>query len=198
MNIILASASPRRQELLTQIGLSFTVQAADIDESQFADHSPGDLVEALSRKKAETVGATAPEGSLIIAADTVVVLDGAILNKPRDEKDAVAMLTALSGRSHEVFTGLSILDTASRRLLSTHEITSVRFRPLSPEEIALYVQSGEPMDKAGAYGIQKLGALFVSAIVGDYFNVVGLPICRLGQLLDRFGIHPLAPTGEKV
>ena len=151
---------------------------------------PDCLVEELSRRKAEAVQAMAGEDALIIAADTVVVLDGAVLGKPEDEAGACRMLSALSGREHQVYTGLTVLRGAKRR--TGHEVTAVTFRPLSQEEIAAYLATGEPMDKAGAYGIQGYGALLVSGILGDYYNVMGLPVCRLGQVLQEFGIDCLA------
>lgn len=193
--ILLASASPRRQELLARMGLSFTVCPAQLDESRWEGLPPHALVERLSAAKGETVAAAAPAGTLIIAADTVVVLDGAVLGKPRDQEEAVSMLTRLSDRTHEVYTGLSLRRDAL--VCTTHQITSVRFRPLSPEDILRYVKTGEPMDKAGAYGIQGYGAMLVAAIFGDYFNVMGLPVCLLSQLLTtRFGLDPLALAAE--
>jgi len=193
--ILLASASPRRQELLARMGLSFTVCPADLDESLWDDLPPDALVEHLSRAKGETVAATAPAGTLVIAADTVVVLDGQILGKPRDQREAAYMLSCLSDRTHEVYTGLSV--RRDKLVYTTHQITSVRFRNLSEVDIARYVKTGEPMDKAGAYGIQGYGAMLVSAISGDYFNVMGLPVCRLGQILSaHFGLDPLVLAAE--
>jgi len=195
--IILASASPRRQELLARMGLTFSVSPAELDESRWDGLPPDALVEQLSQSKGEVVAAQAPAGTLIIAADTVVVLDGQVLGKPKDRAEAVSMLSRLSDRTHEVYTGLSVRrDTL---VYTTHQITSVRFRNLTEEDIARYVQTGEPMDKAGAYGIQGYGAMLVSAISGDYFNVMGLPVCRLGQILaTHFGLDPLAQAvGEQ-
>ncbi len=189
--IVLASASPRRQELLARMGLPFTVCPAELDESRWDGLPPGELVEHLSHAKGETVAALTPAGSLIIAADTVVVLDGQVLGKPRDEDEAAFMLARLSDRTHEVYTGLSLRRDAL--VTTTHQITSVRFRRLSGADIARYVQTGEPMDKAGAYGIQGYGAMLVSAISGDYFNVMGMPVCLLSQILTtRFGVDPLS------
>ena len=193
--ILLASASPRRQELLTRMGLSFTVCPAELDESRWDGLPPQDLVESLSQAKGEIVAASAPAGTLVIAADTVVVLDGQVLGKPRDEAEAASMLARLSGHTHEVYTGLSIRRDAL--VCTTHQITSVRFRSLTEEDIARYVKTGEPMDKAGAYGIQGYGAMLVSIISGDYFNVMGLPVCLLAQLLTtQFGLDPLALAAE--
>lgn len=190
MNIILASQSPRRKELLTQMGLSFTVRVADIDEQMERNLSPDKLVETISAEKAAAVAEELRDpDALIIAADTVVTLDGAVLGKPRDEADAARMLTLLSGREHQVFTGFTL--RRGNQVLSRSEGTCVKFRPLSPDEIRAYIATGEPMDKAGAYGIQNLGSLFVEGIHGDYFNVMGLPVCALGQALSEFGIFCL-------
>ena len=194
MKLILASQSPRRRDLLTQMGLTFTVVTPSIDESAFADPDPTALVRTLSREKALAVAGQADPDALVVAADTVVVLDGQALGKPGDRAEAMAMLSALSGRTHHVCTGVTLCQRD--RALTEAEITQVTFRALSEAEIAAYVRSGEPMDKAGAYGIQGLGALLVEGIRGDYFNVVGLPVCRLGQMLARFGVDCLAPAGE--
>ncbi len=177
MEFILASGSPRRRQLLEQIGITdFTVRPTDADETLPAGMAPGPAVELLSRRKGEAAQALAGPEPLILAADTVVALDGAILGKPRSREEAVSMLTALSGR--------------------THEVTAVTFRPLTAAEIDAYVQSGEPMDKAGSYGIQGLGALLAERLEGDYFNVMGLPLCRLGRMLARFGLDLMAAAGE--
>ena len=147
------------------------------------------------RQKAEEISAGAGPEDLIIAADTVVSIDGRVLGKPRDPEDAAAMLAALSGREHTVYTGVTV--RRGGETVTEHEATAVRFRPLTEGEIADYVATGEPMDKAGAYGIQDYGALLVEGISGDYFNVVGLPVCRLGRILTRFGVDPLARAAEK-
>ena len=193
MGLILASGSPRRRQLLEQIGLTFVVRSSDVDESVSPGLTPALVVESLSARKGEAVAAEAAPGDLVLSADTVVALDGAILGKPRDRAEAEAMLTALSGRTHQVYTGVTLLQDGRR--LTEHEVTAVTFRPLSPEEIAAYVSTGEPMDKAGAYGIQGLGALLVERLEGDYFNVMGLPLCRLGEMLAQFGVRPLEAAG---
>lgn len=193
MGLILASGSPRRRQLLEQIGLTFVVRSSDVDESVSPGLTPAQVVESLSARKGEAVAAEAAPGDLVLSADTVVALDGAILGKPRDRAEAEAMLTALSGRTHQVYTGVTLLQDGRR--LTEHEATAVTFRPLSPEEIAAYVSTGEPMDKAGAYGIQGLGALLVERLEGDYFNVMGLPLCRLGEMLAQFGVRPLEAAG---
>ena len=181
MNLILASASPRRQELLKLFGIPFTVRVADIDETMDAAASPCDEVARLSREKALAV--PREPGDVVIAADTIVVCEGSRLGKPRDEGEAFAMLKMLSGRDHQVMTGYTVLrgETAE-----THtEVTDIHFRELSDGEIRRYVESGEPMDKAGAYGIQGGAALFCTHRVGDFYNVMGLPVCALGQTLKR-------------
>ncbi len=188
MDIILASGSPRRRELLNALGLSFTVCPAKGEEIVPEGAAPAEIVKALSRAKAEEVGKRFPD-KLIIAADTIVCLDGRVLGKPKDEADACAMLSSLSGRAHEVYTGVTLIlgDT----VLSEAECTKVFFRPLSAEEIAAYVASGDPMDKAGAYGIQGKAALMVERLEGDYFNVMGLPLCRLGKMMKTIGVRLL-------
>ena len=182
--IILASGSPRRRELLTQIGLEFTVIPSTKEEViRFED--PALTVEDLSRQKAEDVGAQAPAGSLVIGSDTVVALDGKILGKPRDAEDAVRMLTLLQGRSHEVFTGVTVLEKGEDRdgdeINTFSDRTLVRIYPMTEEEIRAYVATGDPLDKAGAYGIQGLFAAYVEGIDGSFYNVMGLPIGKLYQ-----------------
>jgi septum formation protein len=190
MSIILASQSPRRRELLERMGFhNFTVLPARGEETAPAGLSPAGLVEALSAQKAEEVAARTAPGDLIIAADTVVAIDGLVLGKPAQADQAAAMLRRLSGREHAVFTGVTLRRGADT--LTAHEETRVRFVPLTEAEIAAYVATGEPMDKAGAYGIQGYGAMLVAGIQGDYFNVMGLPVCRLRAMLARFGIDPL-------
>lgn len=179
MELILASQSPRRKELLGLFKIPFTVRCADIDESMDAAKAPFDEVARVSRAKAEAIARE--EDDVVIAADTIVVCDGQVLGKPADEADALRMLTMLSGREHQVMTGMTVMH--GQTVLSCTEVTDIRFRPLSRQEILAYIRTGEPMDKAGAYGIQGGAALFAERIAGDYFNVVGLPACRLRQLL---------------
>ena len=187
MDMILASQSPRRKELLSQMGLrGFKVTSPEVDETVEAHLPPAQVVEELSRRKAMAVARHADGDDLIIAADTVVALEGAVLGKPADQREAFAMLTALSGNRHYVYTGLTVIQ--GDRVVTQHECTTVTFRDLEPEEISHYIATGEPMDKAGAYGIQGLGAMLVSGIEGDYFNVVGLPIFRLSRILAGFGL----------
>lgn len=188
MQIILASASPRRQELLRQLGLAFEVVPSQYDEQQHPPLPPEKLVEHLAFSKASEVAARYPD-ALVIGADTVVVLEGAVLGKPRDEEEAVAMLKRLSGREHHVMTGVAVV--AGGRSLVAHEVTAVRFLPLDEGQIRRYVATGEPMDKAGAYAIQGRAAAMIGSISGDYFNVVGLPLSRTVQMLSQFGVEVL-------
>lgn len=181
MQLILASASPRRKALLSLFGIPFTVRAADIDETMDPEKPPFDEVARVSRLKALVV--SRGEEDVVIAADTIVVCQGKVLGKPHSEKEAAAMLRLLSGRDHQVMTGCTIL--FGDRAETFTEVTSLHFRPLSEKEILKYVQSGEPMDKAGAYGIQGGAALFCEKLEGDYYNVMGLPVCRLYETLCR-------------
>ena len=184
MSLILASQSPRRQELLKLFHIPFTVRVADIDEAMDPEKAPFDEVARVSRLKALAVERGADD--IVIAADTIVVVDGTVLGKPHSEAEAKAMLRLLSNRDHQVMTGVTVLK--GDRAETVTEVTDIHFRPLSEYEIDAYVRSGEPMDKAGAYGIQGGAALFAEKMVGDYYNVMGLPVCRLWQML-----HSLAP-----
>ena len=179
MQLILASASPRRKELLGLFGVSFVVRAADIDETMDPNKAPFDEVARVSCLKAQTVS-RGPE-DVVIAADTIVVCEGRVLGKPHSEAEAAEMLHLLSGRDHQVMTGCTV--ARGSRVCTFTEVTDLHFRELSDREIARYVASGEPMDKAGAYAIQGGAALFCQRMVGDYYNVMGLPVCRLGQVL---------------
>ena len=181
MALILASASPRRQELLKLFGIPFTVRVADIDETMDLTRPAFDEVARVSRLKALAVERN--DDDIVIAADTIVVCEGRVLGKPRDEADAIAMLELLSGRDHQVMTGCTVL--WGEKSESFTEVTDLHFRELSRKEIARYVSSGEPMDKAGSYGIQGGAALFCTHMVGDYYNVMGLPVCALGLSLKR-------------
>lgn len=181
MQLILASASPRRKALLSLFGIPFTVRAADIDETMDPEKLPFDEVARVSRLKALAV--RREEEDVVIAADTIVVCQGKVLGKPHSEAEAASMLRLLSGRDHQVMTGCTIL--FGNRAETFTEVTSLHFRPLSEKEIQKYVQSGEPMDKAGSYGIQGGAALFCEKLEGDYYNVMGLPVCRLYETLCR-------------
>lgn len=185
MKFVLASASPRRRELLENIGLKFEIMADNSDEEFAENEQPFDTVKRLAKQKALNVAGKVQSDAIIIGADTVVSIDGKILGKPKDETEAEEMLSLLSGRRHTVFTGIAVIEKSSGRIVSDFEATDVKFRELSREEIKEYVRSGEPMDKAGAYGIQNLGALLIEGIDGDYFNVVGLPLCKLGIILKQ-------------
>ena len=190
MSIILASASPRRRELLEHFNIPGLAVVPARGEAPVPEGAaPADAVMAISRGKALDVAEQCAPGDVIIAADTVVALDGDILGKPRDAAEAAEMLRRLSGRAHEVYTGVTVL--GGGRELCCAERTAVRFRALAEEEIAAYVATGEPLDKAGAYGAQGLGALFVEGITGDFFNVMGLPLCRLGRMLNELGVSLL-------
>ena len=181
MQLILASQSPRRKELLGLFHIPFTIRVADIDETMDPAKAPYDEVARVSLLKAKAVEANAED--VVIAADTIVVCDGKTLGKPHSEEEAAGMLRLLSGRDHQVMTGMTVLRGNTHRSIT--EVTDIHFRALSENEIARYVASGEPMDKAGAYGIQGGAALFAEKMVGDYYNVMGLPVCRLWQLLSQ-------------
>ncbi|MGN0571901.1 MAG: Maf family protein [Candidatus Fimenecus sp.] len=181
MKLILASNSPRRAEILKQGGFSFEKRVSDADETLPADIAPDTAVEILAQRKGCAVFRAADE--VILAADTVVALRNRILGKPKDEEEAKEMLRALSGHTHSVFTGVYITD--GEREFLFHTQTRVTFYPLSETEIDMYVQSGEPLDKAGAYGIQGRGALFVEKIDGDYLNAVGLPLSKTARILKE-------------
>ena len=191
MDIILASKSPRRRALLEQMGVrDFRIITPDIDEHMDRALPPAELVRQISLEKARAVAVQADPNTVVIAADTVVALDGAVLGKPADEEEAFRMLSLLSGNRHQVYTGLTVL--RGEQVFSQWEETAVTFRPLTAEEIEAYIATGEPMDKAGAYGIQGYGSLLIEGISGDYYNVMGLPVCRLGQILGQLGMDCMA------
>ena len=181
MNLILASQSPRRKELLGLLHIPFTVCVSHADETMDPALSPKEAVALVSRRKAQATPRQTED--VVIAADTIVVCDDRILGKPADRADAIRMLKMLSGRTHQVMTGVTVL-YADREAVFT-EVTDVTFRAMSDKEICRYVDSGEPMDKAGAYGIQGGAALFAQSLCGDYYNVMGLPVCRLVQMLEE-------------
>lgn len=197
VKLVLASGSPRRKELLETIGLEFEVVVSDVDESVDPKLPPAIVVQKLAQRKADAVAERLSEQTgtdeeaerkLIIASDTIVVSEGRILGKPRDRVHAATMLTQLESRTHTVVTGLCVLDAASGEREVGFSSTDVSFRPLTEEQIERYIQTGEPMDKAGAYGIQGYGSTLVTRISGDYFTVVGLPLFLLATYLSRFGI----------
>lgn len=181
MQLILASASPRRKELLGLFRVPFTVRAADIDETMDPAKPPYEEVARVSRLKALAVNRQ--EDDIVIAADTIVVCQGRVLGKPGSEQEAASMLQLLSGRDHQVMTGCTVV--RGHRAQTFTEVTDLHFRSLSRKEIEAYVATGEPMDKAGSYGIQGGAALFCERMSGDYYNVMGLPVCRLGQVLKE-------------
>lgn len=191
--LILASSSPRRQELIRTLNIPYVIQASEVDESTPKDWSPAQIVEELALRKAAKVkdelgGQTK---GIVIGADTIVVLDYRVLGKPKDAEDAASMLNLLQGKTHQVYSGVACMDAATGETIVSHRITHVRMKSLSAEQIASYVASGEPSDKAGAYGIQGLGATIVDSIEGCYFNVVGLPLSLLSDMLAKMGVNVL-------
>ena len=188
--LVLASASPRRKDLLTQMGFEFDIIVSDVEESIGPGLQPHEAVEALALSKAMEVSTKIKEG-LVIGADTIVVFENEILGKPSNEEEAKRMLTILSGQTHQVLTGIAVIDVDSGQRKVTHEKTKVEFRLINVQEIENYIKTGEPMGKAGSYAIQGQGALFVQKITGCYFNVVGLPIYKLGTVLKEFNVNAL-------
>ena len=188
MKIILASGSPRRRELLRELGLNFEVYKPEVDETRKPDELPEELCFRLSRMKALNA-AKIFENSIIISADTIVVINSDILGKPKNREDTFRMLSELQGKWHEVLTGISV--SMNDKIISHVEHTRVKFKALTEAEILKYLETGESDDKAGAYAIQGKGALFIERIDGDFYNVVGLPLCVLGKMLAEFGIMAL-------
>ena len=190
MAIVLASASPRRKTILEMLEVrDLRVIPANGEEHVPENAGPAETVECLSKAKAIEVAKKCSQTDVIIAADTIVWLDDRILGKPSDRAEAAEMLRKLSGNSHEVYTGVTVIKGDS--VISGHEVSRVFFRQLSEEEIIGYIATGEPMDKAGAYGAQGIGALLIDRIEGDFFNVMGLPVCRLGEMLKKQGVKLL-------
>ncbi|WDE10941.1 Maf family protein [Thalassomonas haliotis] len=198
MKLVLASKSPRRSELLAQLGYQFDCIAADIDESVSGSESPGDYVKRLSCEKALAVANTLEkrqaDNTLVLGSDTAVVVDNIILGKPIDLSDCQRMLTMLSGRCHQVITGIAV--THGREITSELVVTEVSFKELSPQEISRYWQTGEPQDKAGAYGIQGIGGQFVTGLRGSYSAVVGLPLYETAQILLACGLPTQVQTNK--
>lgn len=182
--VVLASASPRRRELLGRLGIDPDIRPADVDETPRPGETPGELVARLASAKAGAV--PRERGDVVVAADTVVVVDGEILGKPTDEAEAVAMLQRLSGRDHEVVSGVHVISDA--RTASAVEVTTVTMRAMGSGEIGAYVASGEPADKAGGYAVQGAGGMFVTRLEGSDTNVIGLPLATLARLLDEVGV----------
>ncbi len=191
--LVLASSSPRRAELLRQIGLNFEIITSDVDETLLPGLSPPEQVEYLARKKAEAVAREVNSGidGIVIAADTIVVWQEQILGKPLDGEEAFAILSRLQGSAHDVFTGIALVDTHTGGVLTGHEQTRVFLRAIEEDEIRRYIDSGEPLDKAGAYGVQGLAAIFIERLEGCYTNVVGLPLARLSLMFKKFGFNVL-------
>lgn len=188
MSIVLASGSPRRRELMEMLDVKdLVIIPAKGEEKPPEGVGPGELVMALASAKAREVAAARAAGDTVIGADTIVWVDGRVLGKPHSEQEAGQMLRLLSGNVHEVYTGVCLIKDGEESC--QFDVTRVRFRPLSEREIAAYIKTGEPMDKAGAYGAQGKAALFVQSIEGDFFNVMGLPLCMLGEMLKQFGVE---------
>lgn len=184
--IILASKSPRKRAILEQVGLPFIIDASDCDEENIKFKTPREMVRKLSLEKAKIIAKRHPN-EIILAADTTVIFKNQIIGKPKSKKDAFRILKLLSGKTHEVITGFTIV---GKQKIKTYHVTSrVKFKKLSDKEINAYIATGEPMDKAGGYGIQEKGGLFVENIEGDYFNVVGLPIAAVSERLKEFGVN---------
>lgn len=183
-SLILASASPRRQELLKSVGLKFKIFPAHVDENYFAGESPQQHVKRLSKDKATVIARRYPE-TWVIGADTIVVIDGLILGKPNNRKQASDMLRRLSGREHKVFTGFTIAHEAAKIYKTKVIQSAVKFKKISPEEIKWYVSCDEPYDKAGGYAVQGKGAYFIQSILGSYTNVIGLPLCEVLEVLIK-------------
>ncbi len=184
MKIILASSSPRRKEILENTNVKFDIIKSEIDEVILDNELPSQVVMRLAFEKCIDIAAKHRE-SLVIGADTVVVLDDIILGKPKDIDEAIAMITQLSGKTHQVITGISLINLTANKKIIDYVVSNVKFKDLSAEDIKDYIQTNESLDKAGAYGIQGYGALLVEEIQGDYFNIVGLPISRLSDLLKQ-------------
>ena len=191
MQLILASQSPRRRELMGLFRRPFTVCVADVDEAMDPEKAPFDEVARVSRAKALAI--PREDDDVVVAADTIVVCCGRTLGKPRTKDEAAQMLSLLSGRDHQVMTGMTVL--RGQREVSCTEVTDIHFRDLTDKEIASYIATGEPMDKAGAYGIQGGAALFAQKMVGDYYNVMGLPVCRLYEILTQLAPEWMEENG---
>ncbi len=186
--IVLASGSPRRKMLLEQIGLKFEIVKSDFKEKVNSSMEPGELVKFLSMQKAKIVGSKY-KNSIIVAADTIIVLNNEIIGKPKTEKEAIKILRLLSGKAHTVITGLTVLDSTNNKAVTKSVETKVFFRKLKSSEIENYIKLENTLDKAGAYGIQGIGSLLIEKIEGDYFNVVGLPLSTLHETLKNFGVN---------
>ncbi|NEW04491.1 septum formation protein Maf [Paenibacillus sp. SYP-B3998] len=192
--LILASSSPRRQELIQSLGLPYIIRVSDADETVEGEITPAEIVELLSLRKASAVRELLQDSEkhgIIVGSDTIVVYQNEVLGKPVDEEDSFQTLKALQGNTHEVYSGVACLDANTGRHVVSHCVTRVSMKPLSDDQIRRYIATGEPKDKAGSYGIQGLGATTIKSIEGDYFNVVGLPLSLLSDLLLSFDIQVL-------
>ncbi len=192
--LILASSSPRRQELIRSLGLPVRIIPSDADETVDEEWNPAKIVETLAERKAFAVIGSLPKEErkgVVIGSDTIVVLNGRVFGKPKDEADAADMLSMLQGRDHEVFSGVALIDAVGGRKLTSHRVTRVWMKRLDAERIRRYISTGEPKDKAGAYAIQGIGATIVDRIEGDYFNVVGLPLSMVSDMLEEMDIRVL-------
>lgn len=189
--IVLASASPRRKDLLNQIGLKFDIIVSDIEEKVDANLSPESVVESLAYQKAQAISKDIKEDCLVIGSDTVVVIDEIILGKPKDSQDAFNMLKMLSGKTHKVITGVCMIDVISNKYLLQHDISHIKFRDISDNEIDAYIKTQEPFGKAGSYAVQGMSAIFVEKIEGSYTNIVGLPLYIIDNMLKQFDINVL-------
>ncbi len=196
-HLILASKSPRRSELLRQIGIEFEVVPAGVSEDFILGESPQEHVIRLAQTKAEDVSGNYPE-RWVVAADTVVCINDSVLGKPRDQKEAMQMLRRLSGQEHWVWTGFAVCHLAKRKDGKGAVQTAVKMKELTPEEVEWYVRTEEPYDKAGGYAIQGLGSFMIESIRGSYTNVVGLPVCELVQMLQRLGAITIAECGMRI
>lgn len=184
--VILASKSPRRKSILEQVGLKFSIVASDFDETKIKFKTPQEMVKKLSFEKAKIVAAKHPK-AVIIGADTTVIFKKEIIGKPKSKQDAIRILKLLSGNTHEIVTGFTVME--GKKSITGHIVSKAKFKKLSEQEIKAYVATNEPMDKAGGYGIQDKGGLFIEKIEGDYFNVVGLPIFAVSKALKEFGVE---------
>ncbi|MDF2820076.1 MAG: maf protein [Clostridiales bacterium] len=187
MLFTLASQSPRRKEILTNLNIDFNVVVSDIDESLIRKNTPSELVIALANAKAYAVSEKLLEPSIIIGVDTVVVLGNTVIEKPTDDNDAFNILRSLSGQEHMVYSGISLIDKYSDKVYTSYDITNVFMRELTTDDITNYIATKEPFDKAGAYGIQGIGSILIDKIVGDYFNVMGFPVKKFYQGLQSLG-----------
>lgn len=190
--LVLASSSPRRQELIQMLGLPFEIATNDVDETVSNDLSPKQIVEELSLRKAQASTARITDSqSIVIGSDTIVVYLEEVLGKPKDQEDAFRMLKLIEGKTHQVYTGITCIDVGESRIVTRSRVTDVRMKALSDEQIRAYIATGEPMDKAGAYAVQGIGSTIVESINGDHFNVVGMSLSLLSEMLEELGVKVL-------